>query len=386
MFSKTTGVSIGGRDGGQSLHQRRGVAGHGEVDAQHMGEEIRNTEPQSDTLHAPDEDFECIHVEMAPDLTFRNSRALTNVDGGNNDDPLDLAFQRFHMESQKGMDIQFHIARSLTWGAVAAKMLLDSERFLLTPGGDAVHSSGLTDREQQVQGFIVLFGALTTLFPAYAYRLCQKRPHLYPAYRPLVVIADNILQVVLGCLTHNQIYPESPSDNIRTWKDAPAFKTLVVYLTGSGFAWLNMSGLLGSLPFRYAWIQQIILVAIMMLASPGMCARSKSLQRAHMEILGFVRRKLRIHSVLETTPEEAVGICVSGQGFILLLAGFIVPTFFLFTQELRMRKRFLRQQVQQYTYERVVVNHGKEPGFAQYALMYMLPAVFMLYVCIFINL
>ena len=361
--------------------------GRGELDAQQIGGSEITTAPLSDTS-PPNEEGEYIHVEMAPDLTFRNSRALTNMDGDNNDDPLDLAFQRFQMESQKAMDIQFHIARSLTWGAVAAKMLLDSERFLLTPGGDAVHSSGLTDREQQVQGFIVLFGAITTLFPAYAYRLCQKRPHLYPAYRPLVVIADNILQVVLGCLTHNQIYPESPSDNIRTWRDAPAFKTLVVFVTGSGFAWLNMSGLLGSLPFRYAWIQQIILVAIMMLASPAMCARSKSLQRAHVEILGFIRRKLRIHgpSILETTPEEALGICVSGQGFVLLLAGFIAPTFFLFTQELRMRKRFLRQQVQQFTYQRVVVNHGKEPGFAQYALVYMLPAVFMLYVCIFINL
>jgi hypothetical protein len=130
-----------------------------------------------------------------------------------------------------------------------------------------------------IAALIVLIGAITTLIPAYAHTFFSKvtpnQKHGYVHYRPIVILIDNILQVALGCFTHQHIYPEAASN----YQSAASWRAAGVLLTGSGVAWLNMSGLLGSLIFRYAMGQQAALVILMLMASPSMCRRSYSLQK-----------------------------------------------------------------------------------------------------------
>jgi hypothetical protein len=304
-----------------------------------------------------------VKIEIASDLAFQ-------------DESLERVFRRFHMESQRKMDVQFHIARCLAWAAVGIRMMKDSSAF-----------------HHYVASGIVLFGAITTLFPAFAYSVFRNQ-NAYCRYRPAVVVADNVLQVALGCVTHQHIYPEGAL----SWDTASSWRAVAVFVTGSGFAWLNMSGLLGSLPFRFAWPQQAVLVVMMMLASPDMCRRSFSLQKAHISVF-----KKFFHSLGKKLPHgivdyiageiavpvaaleagegiskvQAYTMCFSGQAWVLLALGFIFPTYFLFRQELRMRKRFL-QGTQQCYYL------FPEPTLLNY-MTFAIPAVSMLYMYVAKN-
>lgn len=322
-------------------------------------------------FHVDDEDdleVDQICVEMASDLGFSDTQ-------------LEKTFQRMYMESQRKLDVQFHIARSLAWAVVGIRMLSDmSNRFL----------------SHYIQSGIVLFGAVTTLFPGYAYQLFRNVE--YHRYRPVVVMLDNVLQVVLGCFTHDQIYPE-PQD-IVSWRSASPFRAVAVFVTGSGVSWLNMSALLGSLTFRFAWIQQILLVAIMMLSSPEMCSRSYSLQKAHIHVMArivnlfkrimganassivgkdhvAVRAWTCVYGDESACELDAEHACLVGQSGVLLLAGFIFPTLYLFAQELTMRKRFLHQNFQYSPHQKIVLT-PVEPGLLQYAA-FAVPTVAMLY-------
>eukprot|EP00204_Picochlorum_oklahomense_P002405 CAMPEP_0118801176 /NCGR_PEP_ID=MMETSP1161-20130426/2821_1 /TAXON_ID=249345 /ORGANISM="Picochlorum oklahomensis, Strain CCMP2329" /LENGTH=393 /DNA_ID=CAMNT_0006729079 /DNA_START=293 /DNA_END=1474 /DNA_ORIENTATION=- len=317
-----------------------------------------------------EEEVDQICVEMASDLGFSDTQ-------------LEKTFQRMYMESQRKLDVQFHIARSMAWAAVGIRMLSDmSNRFL----------------SHYIQSGIVLFGAVTTLFPGYAYQLFRNVE--YHRYRPVVVMLDNVLQVVLGCFTHDQIYPE-PQD-IASWRYASPFRAVAVFVTGSGVAWLNMSALLGSLTFRFAWIQQILLVAIMMLSSPEMCSRSYSLQKAHIHVMArivnLLKRIMGANQASSIVGEDHVAVqawtcvygeeksaceldaehaCLVGQSGVLLLAGFIFPTLYLFAQELTMRKRFLQQNFQYSPHQKIVLT-PVEPGLLHYAA-FAVPTVAMLY-------
>lgn len=180
-----------------------------------------------------------------------------------------------------------------------------------------------------------------------------------------MIFADNVLQVTLGCFTHSHIYPEAPTTT--SWTTAPAWKAFAVYMTGSGFAWLNMSGLLGSLIFRFGMPQQTVLTGILLLASPGMCQRSWSLQRAFVVIhrqLGRFSRRLILPALLykyatqflsnigvlssaaatTTTAgiEDGLRICEIYQPISLTILGLILPTLYLYWRELRSRCIFVR--------------------------------------------
>ena len=199
---------------------------------------------------------------------------------------------------------------------------------------------------------IVLFGAFTTLIPAYAHSWESKKTFVY--YRPAIVLADNILQVVLGCYTHQHIYPESAT----SWRTAAPLKALGVLVTGSGVAWLNMSGLLGSLIFRFAIGQQAALAILMLLNSPAMCQRSFSLQKGHMAMHTITRRwagrllPSKIYHAISLfnpptgrpgSPEDAayaLNVCLAYQPLIILSLGFILPTMYLFYTEMHTRKHF----------------------------------------------
>lgn len=206
--------------------------------------------------------------------------------------------------------------------------------------------------QHYLASFIVFFGAFTTLIPAFAHSWEKNRAFVY--YRPAIVLADNILQVVLGCYTHQHIYPESAT----SWREAAPLRALGVLVTGSGVAWLNMSSLLGSLIFRFAMGQQAALAILMLLNSPPMCHRSFSLQKGHMAMHTITRRwagrllPRKIYAAISLfnpptgvpgSPEDAtyaLNVCLAYQPLIILTLGFIAPTMYLFYREMHTRKQF----------------------------------------------
>lgn len=251
--------------------------------------------------------------ELGVDLTF-------------DDEVLEAAFRRSHALDRRGIDCSFHYARSLTWMAVAVRSWLT---------GSAVSLAW------------PLFGAVTTLVPAFAWRLGVP----YSRWRTALIFGDNILQVVLGVLTFDIIYHE----RTETWQTTPTPRALAVLLTGSGFAWLGMSGLLGSLVFRHALLQQAVLALAMLLGSPSMCHDSRSLQHGHMLLRGALLRAARRPLALlgphwaPNTPGTAEAMarlgyqaCVWGQAGILILLGYMLPAFILFRSEVHSRLHFLQ--------------------------------------------
>ena len=240
---------------------------------------------------------------------------------------------------QRTLDIQFHYARSLAWAAVGFRMLKDSSAF-----------------QHYIAATIVLLGALTTLVPAFAHGWKNKRQ--YVKYRPVVVLLDNVLQVVLGCFTHAHIYPEAAA----SWRAAAPWRAAGVLLTGSGVAWLNMSSLLGSLIFRFAMGQQAALAIIMLLASPSICHRSFSLQKGHMAVhlrVARAARRLLPKSFLSAIPlldvptltpgspadaEYALAVCLAYQPLAILSLGLVAPTLYLFWREIASRRQFARSK------------------------------------------
>lgn len=345
------GPSGGGGGDGSSSSCNRGVPTERELAATASLSDTAQFDPEHD-----------VEVELAPDLGFK-------------DVELEESFRRIHSKNQRKMDVQFHIARSVTWAVVGLRMLNDSSAFT-----------------HFISSMIVCVGALTTLFPVYAYNIFGDEA-MYCVYRPAIVVLDNILQVVLGCLTHGNIYPESAS----SWESASVYKAAAVYVTGSGFAWLNMSGLLGSLPFRFAWPQQAILTVIMLLASPKICGRSLTLQSAHVHITSGVVKWARailpdpvvsfvfgeaavgvvaaLSSDYSIHPEEAYNVCIEGQIWVLLIFGFLCPTLILFYQETRQRTYFVKQFLP-FGYQRAFLS--PEPTLWQY-MVFAIPAMLTLY-------
>lgn len=190
---------------------------------------------------------------------------------------------------------------------------------------------------------------------------------------------------MLGVLTFDVIYHE----RTETWQTTPTPRALAVLLTGappagpaqptrrlarwaaaeitppptvppaaragSGFAWLGMSGLLGSLVFRYALLQQAVLALAMLLGSPSMCHDSRSLQHGHMLLRGALLRAARRPLALlglrwaPNTPGTAEAMaqlgyqtCIWGQAGVLILLGYMLPAILLFRSEIRSRLHFLQ--------------------------------------------
>lgn len=261
-------------------------------------------------------------IDISSDLVF-------------SDPDLEEKYRKHHTEAQRSLDIQFHYARSLAWVAVGLRMLKDSSAF-----------------QHYMASFVVLFGAFTTLIPAFAHSWESNKA--FVTYRPAIVLADNILQVILGCFTHQHIYPEAAT----SWRTAAPLRAVGVLVTGSGVAWLNMSGLLGSLIFRFAIGQQAALAILMLLASPEMCHRSFSLQKGHMAMHTITRRwagrllPRNIYSAISlfnpptgapSSPQDAayaLNVCLAYQPLIILTLGFFAPTVYLFWREMKTRKQF----------------------------------------------
>jgi hypothetical protein len=174
------------------------------------------------------------------------------------------------------------------------------------------------------------------------------------------------VQVSLGCFTHAHIYPEASS----SWREAAPWRAAVVLITGSGVSWLNMSGLLGSLIFRFAMVQQATITIIMLWASPSMCHRSLSLQKGHIAVHSMLMRSCRhiipfyhviaakfplvslsrmdaIDNVIIDAGSDSYGleVCNAYQPAILLLFGLIAPTLYLFYREMRSRMVFAEEYI-----------------------------------------
>lgn len=236
------------------------------------------------------------------------------------------------MYAQRNLDIQFHRARALAWAAVGLRMLKDSSAY-----------------SHYLESALVLVGAITTMIPAWAHSWFEEKR--YVEWRSAVLFFDNILQVGLGCLTHAHIYPETTATS---WKEASSWRALAVVVTGSGVSWLNMSGLLGCLVFRFALAQQAALTIMMLLASPAMCARSYSLQRGYLAIHEFLSQCLNALALTSTNRTSSGGlsqsmvdgdsaekICLTYQHVVLLLCGMILPTLYIFLREIRSRLIFV---------------------------------------------
>lgn len=283
-----------------------------------------------------------------------------------------LMFKFLYLRLQRNVEIQFHVARSLTWVAVGFRMLKDSAAGL--------HYSAAA---------IVFTGALTTLIPAAAHFWNNKRQ--YVKYRPIFIIVDNMLQMVLGCFTHMHIYREEAG----SWRDVSPWRAAAVLLTGNGVAWLCMSALLGCLVFRYAMVMQATLTMILLLASPGMCAQSFSLQRAYMALhLATVRNanrflpKALVRMVpLLTLPTTANGgaddaafalaVCQTYQPLMLLSLGLIAPTWSLYWREIKSRESFARTTARNVPHV-TAVRLNPPPAMIQY-WAFAAPAVAALY-------
>ncbi|KAI7835714.1 hypothetical protein COHA_010386 [Chlorella ohadii] len=173
----------------------------------------------------------------------------------------DLAFDSAELEAEFGklqternlrLTKQFHIARALTWAAILLRVLASEER--------------------DVAGWLAL-GTLSSLAPAFADRLLPER--VYRRWRIPIQIADNVLQVLLGCYAHHRIYP-SPANG-----QPSAFQMVAVLLTGNGVAWLLFCSLWGSLPFRYALPQQAALTIILLLFNRQLCENNVAVQLAY---------------------------------------------------------------------------------------------------------
>ena len=245
--------------------------------------------------------------------------------------------------------------------------------------------------EDYMAACIVLFGAFTTLIPAFAHSLGGGNKSAYVNYRPIVLLCDNILQVALGCYTHANIYPEA-SEN---WRGVALFRAVGVLVTGSGVAWLNMSGVLGSLIFRFAIGQQAVLTILMLMASPSICRRSFSLQKGHMMVhhqtvkwlhrllpafLAKVIPLINPPVTFANSPEDAVyalNVCLTYQPLVLLTLGLIAPTLYIFWREMTSRKQFAQRWGRQFpTVTSVVLN--PPPTMLQY-WAFAAPAVAALY-------
>lgn len=121
-------------------------------------------------------------------------------------------------------------------------------------------------------GWLAL-GTLSSLAPAFIDRLLPER--IYRRWRIPIQIADNVLQVMLGCYAHHTIYP-SPANG-----QPSAFQMVAVLLTGNGVAWLLFCSLWGSLPFRYALPQQAGLTILLLLFNSRLCKQNLAVQLAY---------------------------------------------------------------------------------------------------------
>ncbi|PSC76133.1 hypothetical protein C2E20_0837 [Micractinium conductrix] len=286
------------------------------------------------------------------------------------------AFYEAHTGREAWMERQFHYARAATWAAVLLRTLATGDR---------------------VACCIIAAGAVTTLLPAFVDRLPRR---CYLRWRLPIMAFDNLLQMALGCYTHGYIYP-----NPRSGADPSTFQMAAVLLTGNGVAWLLFSSLWGSLPFRFAFPLQAELTLILLHFNRPLCSSNVPIQHAYALLASrLLRRPARLlaalSSFLHPSPAarscgaavlaapawaaEAVRaacmssvpaslehrqglqqrlaagggadvagdsvatagaeLCLAYQPAILLLFGFLAPTWYIFVTESRQRRRFLAQQ------------------------------------------
>ncbi|KAL4425420.1 hypothetical protein ABPG75_009436 [Micractinium tetrahymenae] len=321
---------------------------------------------------------------------------------------LEAEFQEAQALRSQRLEKQFHYARALTWLVVLLRALATGERW----------ATGL-----------VALGTASTLLPPLLERLPRAQ---YLRWRIPAEVADNLLQVALGCLTHHHIiYPSSPPE------DPSSFQMTAVLLTGNGVAWLLLCSLWGSLPFRIALPQQAALTIILLLYNGQLCQRNAAIQLAYSALqLNTARRAHALLSWLSALPlwhrwqrayaagrscaaavlaspaqareavraacmeaaevvnaahaERAVAapsldhgaqLCLRYQPASLLLLGFLLPTFFVWTAELRQRRQFLAQRAAGAApgeASRLRLSQHHLPGLADFA-MFALPAVAAIY-------
>ncbi|PRW33862.1 hypothetical protein C2E21_7338 [Chlorella sorokiniana] len=165
---------------------------------------------------------------------------------------LEAQFSKLQTERNLRLTKQFHIARALAWAAILLRVL--------------------ASEEHDVVGWLAL-GTLSSLAPAFINRLLPDR--VYRRWRIPIQVADNVLQVLLGCYVHHTIYP-SPNN-----AQPSAFQMVAVMLTGNGVAWLLFCSLWGSLPFRYALPQQAGLTILLLLFNTRLCQQNVAVQLAY---------------------------------------------------------------------------------------------------------
>lgn len=232
------------------------------------------------------------------------------------------------------LDSHFQYTRSLTWSALLARML----------------KGAVLQQRYASAGAMVLAGMASWL-PALAQVWLSADPQKQVNLRPALVLAANITQVALGCRLHRLSQPEPA---LAAWVAPPAWRAAILLLSNSGVVWLNMCGLIGALPFRFAILQQAVLTIMLLLTSTDICTRGVSLQGGFVVLQSAVTRLARrvlpsslaglvavLPSGAAPTSQQALTTCLAYQPAVLLALGFVAPTLFIYWREMAARQAFI---------------------------------------------
>lgn len=244
----------------------------------------------------------------------------------------------------------FHFNRAGVWGVVLLR--------------------ALTSREWGAAAMVLVVLVLPAVMACLPSGAFQR-------WRVPLKIADNLLQISLGCCTHRLIYP-NPTNG-----EPSSFQVAAVLLTGNGVPWQLFNSVWDSIPFRYALPQQAVLTIVLLLSNRTLCSGNVAIQHAYKAIQRSISRAAGrlppalalLHgggaalAALQTgvgcssaldgaaaaqggpqaactgaeaaATDNGVVLCMAYQPISQLLLGFVLPTYLIWNAELRSRRAFL---------------------------------------------
>ncbi|EFN57205.1 hypothetical protein CHLNCDRAFT_143630 [Chlorella variabilis] len=295
----------------------------------------------------------------------------------------------------------FHYARGITWCVVLLRALAVNE---------------------WAASVVIAIGTVTTVLPAFAPSLLGES---YTGWRVPIQVFDNLLQVSLGCFTHQYIYPDpkggAQPSTFQAGRQPAGMAT--VLLTGSGPAWLQFSSLWGSLPFKRR-LRRLAPLALLRayhrLLVPVAAGRtcSAAVLAAPKEAAEAVRAACMASATATATAAAAAAaarsaalqaaagsraaaaataaagaeLCLQYQPLSLLLLGFLLPTLYIWVTELRLRCAFFAQRCRRAGQGSAAASEGQRslralgtlPTLGDYC-MYCVPAVAAMYMYIVVH-
>ena len=162
--------------------------------------------------------------------------------------------------------------------------------------------------------------------------------HFYIKYRIwLVAITNGIQYIQTSIQYYGQLY-YSPEGSSATY-----LQLISAILTANGVAWLVMTGLLGSLPFKYGFLVQAMYGLILVVGNSSMCHTSTALKNAYTFLSNrMVKHVLGSQFPLFVGKEEEV--CIFYQTLLQFLFGICLTCAVAYQRELTQRKVFLHRQ------------------------------------------